>query len=516
MQRFIKKINKWTLIFLVITLLLFWLKGHIALDPDFGYRLVTGQKILQGTFPKTDPYSYTMPSFPYVEHAWTIAASWALLHPLVSRSGLALISSIVAVLAIWISASRTASKSPGKIYSEVDKPLKVDFSHFGKPAFILAIAAILPFVGVRAQVFSWLIAAVFWYFLFDKQKWARFKFATPLFFLFWANIHGSWAAGIVIFFLTIMVRSLSQKRVLFTDFGIAFVSLAATLINPYGSGAWREVWLSISDSAIRWKIAEWMPAFLFADLAFIAFLVMSAFFVWRYRKSFSTDQLVVYFFILAQALLSRRHVPLWILFALPMTVEGLLFLYEEVVKIKFGKQRFKVLYKFAWIMTVVIFVIRSALAVNSSRRLSENKYYPKSAVEYLSQNTPEGEIFSVYAWGGYLIWQLPGQKTFVDGRMPSWRWENYPENETGNAFADYNSLLQGRLDYKEVFVKYNIDTVLLPQSSDSETLTNLRSKINGILSRLGKVPSDFELHRALENDNWERLYEDDTAVIYKK
>ena len=37
---------------------------------------------------------------------------------------------------------------------------------------------------------------------------------------------------------------------------------------------------------------------------------------------------------------------------------------------------------------------------------------------------PEGNMFNEYSWGVYLIWKLPEYKTFIDGRMLSWRDES--------------------------------------------------------------------------------------------
>jgi hypothetical protein len=42
--------------------------------------------------------------------------------------------------------------------------------------------------------------------------------------------------------------------------------------------------------------------------------------------------------------------------------------------------------------------------------------YPLGAVEFLRAQRPEGQLFSTYAWGGYLIWALPQYPVFIDGR----------------------------------------------------------------------------------------------------
>jgi hypothetical protein len=46
------------------------------LDPDFGWRVKTGELILQRGIPKIDWYSFTMPDFPWIDHACLLIFSF--------------------------------------------------------------------------------------------------------------------------------------------------------------------------------------------------------------------------------------------------------------------------------------------------------------------------------------------------------------------------------------------------------------------------------------------------------
>ncbi|PIZ66716.1 hypothetical protein COY13_04950, partial [Candidatus Roizmanbacteria bacterium CG_4_10_14_0_2_um_filter_36_35] len=48
--------------------------------------------------------------------------------------------------------------------------------------------------------------------------------------------------------------------------------------------------------------------------------------------------------------------------------------------------------------------------------------YPCQAIK----NYPKlsGNVYAMYEWGGFLIWQKPTIKVFIDGRMPAWKDEN--------------------------------------------------------------------------------------------
>lgn len=65
---------------------------------------------------------------------------------------------------------------------------------------------------------------------------------------------------------------------------------------------------------------------------------------------------------------------------------------------------------------------------------------PRSA-EYLMENKLSGKMLTDYNWGGWLIWNYPGIKPSIDGRMPFWK------DETGyNIFKKYIELENNAVD----------------------------------------------------------------------
>src|SRR6266567_1888962 len=48
----------------------FILRGIVVQDPDFGWHIRAGEYILHYGIPYTDPFSYSMPSYPFVDHEW--------------------------------------------------------------------------------------------------------------------------------------------------------------------------------------------------------------------------------------------------------------------------------------------------------------------------------------------------------------------------------------------------------------------------------------------------------------
>src|SRR3989337_506611 len=66
----IKLVNFIFIFVLVISWVLLFINGLHQLDPDFGWHVTMGRLISENGIPKTDPFSYTMTSFPFVDHEW--------------------------------------------------------------------------------------------------------------------------------------------------------------------------------------------------------------------------------------------------------------------------------------------------------------------------------------------------------------------------------------------------------------------------------------------------------------
>ncbi|MBI4099632.1 hypothetical protein HY440_01350 [Candidatus Microgenomates bacterium] len=439
-------------LFLVLGALLFALKGVVFFDPDFGWHLRTGQLILQSGIPAKDPFSYTMPNFPYVDHAWLTDTAIAVLFPRIGYFGLALIFALLTTCALLISLSLVKGKN-----------------NFWLPLSLLAGTVVISFVSVRPQILTLFFFSAELWILFKNE---RFKWLLPPFFLLWANLHGGFPIGLAALFLT-------------GNWLIGLLSTLATLVNPYGLGLWREILTTVSDRSLFFGVQEWIPPIFRFDPAFAVLLVLSLTSIIKYRSKFAWGKVALYLFLLATVLSASRHLPLWILVALPISISGMNFLYDERQSNKQVMVRFWRATKFFTVGAICLSVLELVLSFRSAADYRETNFYPRGAVVYLRSHPRAGEIFSEYDWGGYLIWKLPQKKVFVDGRMPIWQQDNY------SAFREYQKITSGQGDFQQVFQKYNVQTVLW-SNYDESFLTKLKTS------------------------GWRETYKDKVAVIYQK
>lgn len=468
--------KKW--IYILVILLLFISFSFISLDPDFGWHLRMGQLISSSGIPATDPFSYTMASFPFVDHEWLTNVLIKFLYAFVGKWGLALVFGVLATISILLGLK--AKINPIFRYSLI----------------ILAVAAVLPFAGVRPQVESWFFLA-----LLLRKRWRYF---LPVFFMLWANLHGGFVVGLVVLTVMTGVKSLRLRKLEIPDLFIVIASWLATLINPYGIRLWGEVAMQLTDTNLRWTIQEWTPSLLVVNYGFLFLATLTSILIFKFRKKFLWEELVIYYSFLIAAISSVRHIPLWVVISLPLVVKGFTALEQEITPVPLGLVRLQKTLMITFFISLIIGLVQVFPILKSP--LNESSFYPAKAVSYLKTNLPEGNVFSDYNWGGYLIWKLPEKKVFVDGRMPSWRRKTFPSGESAYAFDDYAQILRGKLDYKPIFSKYQIDTVLLGKEKPRKALITIPIK---------KEPP-FSLFKKLKEDGWKEIYTDDLFVILQK
>jgi hypothetical protein len=81
---------------------------------------------------------------------------------------------------------------------------------------------------------------------------------------------------------------------------------------------------------------------------------------------------------------------------------------------------------------------------------------PVNAVNHLRENPPNGNMFNSYNWGGYLVYALPDQPVFVDGRTDLY----------GDVLLnEYRDAAVGGRAWRETLEKYDIGYVLVETGS---------------------------------------------------
>jgi hypothetical protein len=411
--------------------LLFLIVSFKVLDPDFGWHLASGQYFLENGLPVHDIFTFTASEFPWIDHEWL---SDILLASLYSVGGY--LTLVVFYSGLWT----------GAFYLVGRRAL-------GAVVLAAAVAA-LPFAGVRAITWTMVGLAVLIRLLAAKNQ--RWWLALPLVVGLWANLHGSFVVGLaVIGFYALTRRSLKLAA-------IGLMSGLASLINPYGPAIYIEVWRTLSDTSLHSSIGEWR-SFLVKKSTMLILALYGSGLIWAKKRWTSFVNLPN--ILLLASLSAQRNWPLFALSAIDLTDHNIRAMVSTLpAKLNRAGRRIFGLIGLILLGMTVWGLSATPIIESGWQRDSE---YPRVAAWSLRENPCPGHLFNDYNIGGYLIWQLPETKVYIDGRMPSWSFEGK------NYFHTYREVVSQKAVRDAEFARYDIKCALI--SSDSEVAEDLKS-----------------------------------------
>ena len=435
-QKFIRVILDLLLLGFVLNLTL-----QPLVEPDLGWHLRAGLDLIAHGWilPDTDPYSHTMPDWRWVEHAWLTDGVLALLYRGLEpfgALGLIVFFGFVTALAWWLMAGQASVPRTHRL-----------------AAMVASLWVALPFLGARTQLVSLLGVAVLlrvWSHI--QQGRRQWIWGLPPLFLLWANLHGGFTAGLfllaVMVFGTLLERlcldrsptlaaSLDEPVLSWADlrrclFGIG-IAVAMTCLNPYG---WRldvEIYESLTDRFMIETLREWQPVSFqgWAGKAYGLYLAGLACLVVGWYRRVEPVQWAMLATMLVLSLLHWRNVSLFLIVSLPLVAELLALAVASFLR------WVPVLRTYASTSLLSLTVVAaSALSILGPEHVAhvwrsgtapedyfEQTDYPIEAVRWIHSHREEAgtRLYHDYGYGGFLLWQLPGEKIFIDGRMPAWR-----------------------------------------------------------------------------------------------
>jgi hypothetical protein len=117
----------------------------------------------------------------------------------------------------------------------------------------------------------------------------------------------------------------------------------------------------------------------------------------------------------------------------------------------------------------VVFTKQGVVTLPTMVQSAEAKIFPQGAVEWLKSHPAEGRSFSEYSWGGYLVWHLPEEKVFVDGRTDLFGDE---------IISEWRQVEQAEENMSQILDQWGVDRVVLMPTRPAVTgLKNLGWKV---------------------------------------
>lgn len=385
-------------------------------DTDFYWHIAYGRWIIEhGMLPPGDVFSWSMPGAPYRLTQWLGELLMGAAHEIWGLNGTKTLSVALAAMTIgfaWLAARFHVHTS-----------------------IALGIALVCNLVQIvtpmRPQLFSFALLALLAYLLtaWSVTRLHRYLLALPVMMILWVNLHGGYVVGLIFIGLFCAgqlaeawkadEQRARQQEDLATLCVIAILSGLATLLNPYGLGAWESV-LMISGLHSAAVISEWMPVNLTTELGWFYLLNLVpyvALLAFGARPTLTQGMLGGVFLVFG--VLANRQVAMCAAVMAPLTA-ALLARTPQYARLAETAANPSRPLAHGAILAALISVMPWIAAKGDARwQETINGQYPVNAVAFLKEKGLTQRVMSDTLEASYLIYEkVP---VFIDGRMDLYR-----------------------------------------------------------------------------------------------
>jgi hypothetical protein len=445
-------------------------------DPDLGWHLRDAQRMVQErAFLHADSFTFTLHGHAWVDPEWLSELAFYAAYRAGHLRGVEVLL-IGLLLSLIVSVFVLGAWRAGNARSSV---LNI---------FLFSIFAGVSF-SPRTQLFGWLCCVALVAILELYRTGRDYLWALPPLFLLWINLHGSWPVGMILLTLFLVTGLIgfrrgslesvrwtpSQRNRLLLILALCCIAL---FCNPYG---WQLVaypyQIAGQHQLTLSTVQEWQTLDFHTARAKLVFALFAFYLLIRALRNrvWSLYDAASLLFAIAMCFTYTRFLLFAGIVFCPMLAEELTFLGRDKPAVE------KPLINLAIIAAIVCLMATHIPSEQELRRQSDtgDLGYPAGAVAYLREHPAQGAVFNDFNWGGYLIWNLPGQPVFIDTRT-----DVFEETGLYRQYFDLLSLKTPIETYNHGELRY----VLLPP----------RSPLALLLSRL---PA------------WKVEYQDETAVL---
>ena len=425
---------------------------------------------------------------PFTPHEWLAEVAYGASYLLLGMNGVVLLAALLISITVLL------------VYREILRR--------GVPrliAFLLVLwcaAMTSPHWLARPHLFTFLFIAIWTPLLIrlsQGQPVPLWQF--PLIMIIWANTHGAFIAGFVIWG-TILVallwenfkdlkKNLLVLRNMFIVGGSAFV---VTFVNPVGWRLWTTTISYVSNRYLTEFTSEYRSIDFHQMYAwpFLAFITITFLLFMRGWKKLPLSETLLMVVWLPLALYSARNMPLFAIIAMPIMAGYILPEINNssiVTRLTIPIEKIEhQLHGFVWPLVAVIFVA-FFMYTGHSLDISRKGYqfnandFPVGAVDWLESHPQTGNMYNFCRWGGYLIFRMwPKLDVFIDGQTDFY----------GEAFTrQYEQIIDADQGWQETLAEYNIQWILVPPNSTIALVLQ-------------------------NNPKWTIVYQDQTAVIIRQ
>lgn len=445
-------------------------------ESDIWWVLRNAQELLRThSFPRVDSYSFTAAGSPWLDKEWLSGLIYFFGYNARGLQGILFVYFFVLVL-IFVGVYRRCCHAGADC----------------KDAIVATLAAIClggVSIAPRTLLFGWLCMVGLLLLIDRFPHQERSLWLIPPLFALWINLHGSWVFGLVVLGITVasgfiegewggVVATRWTRRQLTQLLLVCGASVAALFLNPFGYKLVLYPFdLGFRQQSVVKYMDEWLPVDFSSWNGKLAMLLILS--------------------VLAAALFSRRN---WKLAEVALTTFALwaalshtrFMFFAGLVIMPILSPRMKLFEPYQpelekpWLNAAIMGVVAGLMIFffpsNASLQEKIDAEYPKAALAFMQANDINGRIFNQYKFGGYMDWNSPELKPFIDGRA-----DIFVYNGVFDDFVRATTLNNSF----EILDKYKIDYILYEP----------------------KQPLTYLLEHS---PGWRLLYSDNSTVLFQR
>jgi len=474
---------------------IFWFIAAIGpiilnLDGDLPRHILTGQLIRANhAVELVDIFSYRTTGIATVPYEWLSQIIFSLVYDSMGLGGVVLATAFVFTLA-WALIFQDALRRSQSLF------ISLGMTGLGAMACLIHV---IP----RPHIFSYLLIAIWILLLENMQTKPTYWKFLPLVILIWANTHGLFVFGVFIWGIYLAgllfetpVRSWITDTRIRSMLAGGIASIAATVISPSGFKIWETFFLLGGNDYLSSRVIEYQSANFHHPETWPFIIILLLLMAMFGRTSDKTPWKYVFLMtsFAGLAIYYSRMLPVFAILAVPIVTQ----LLSNWLKGDFPNNpihrvetRITPINNSSggaiWLVGVVLIVtalFRSGVPIDLKNRgnIFDPAFFPVDAVTWLESHPQPGHMLNEYDWGGYILFRLwPEYQIFMDGHV-----HIYGEKFT----REYEQVAKVEDGWQAVLEKYQVQWAIVRAASPLET--------------------------ALETEQWQVMFKDDTTVILRR
>jgi len=390
-------------------------------------------------------------------------------------------------------------------------------------ALFFLLVAIMDRFSPRPHILTYIFFVLLLYILLsykyiDKQKYGKRLYLIPLIFLLWANSHmGVLAGGLILFVFTVTETIIYLKPSSFTSaelkalsktelrnlWIISAVSALMLLVNPHGISTYVYAYSHTKMKMLE-SVNEWQSPFSSKlDFGFIVTL---------YKIFIFSGILVLYYAVKKRDLLfalmyisfliySVRAIRFTIDYEIIMSVFIIISISYILSQVR--ATGFKKIYNGNVLKGALgIFFIYIIALIPNNEIYQKIQYYrvsgwgintdfiPVQLFDFMKENNITGTPYNHFGTGGYLVWNFPGEKNFIDSR-----------NLNDEIHNEYSYIMAMQPGFEKKLEDRGVDYVIYLDPDLIRRPTELKGLVTNYFSNSKK---------------WKLLFWDDKSMLFVK